>query len=54
MQGDADANDDGSITLQELFEYVSDNVSKTAKQIRNGDQSPQLFGNSDFVIEKIR
>lgn len=54
MQGDADANDDGSITLQELFEFVSDNVSKTARQIRNGDQSPQLFGNADFVIEKIR
>ena len=54
MQGDADTNEDGSITFQELFDYVSRNVTKTARQIRNGDQSPQLFGNADFVIEKIR
>ena len=54
MQGDADADEDGSITFQELFDFISENVSKTARQIRNGDQSPQLFGNADFVIEKIR
>lgn len=54
LQGDADSNEDGTITLQELYEFVLENVPKTAKQIRNGDQTPQLFGNADFVIEKIR
>lgn len=54
LQGDADNDGDGTITMQELYQYVSENVSKTAKQIRNGDQTPQLFGNTDFVIEKIR
>lgn len=54
LQGDADNNGDGQITMQELYNYVSDNVSSTAKQIRNGDQTPQLFGDSDFVIEKFR
>ena len=54
LQGDADKDEDGKITLQELYEHVSENVSSTAKQIRNGDQTPQLFGNSDFIMEKFR
>lgn len=54
LQGDADEDGDGQITLKELYKYVSENVSSTAKQIRNGDQTPQLFGNSDFVMEKFR
>lgn len=54
LQGDADLNGDGEITMGELKTFVTDNVSSKARQIRNGDQTPQLFGNDDFVVAKIR
>lgn len=55
LQGDADADEDGTITLQELVNYVSAQVSETAKQIRMGSQTPQFMGEgSRFIIEKLR
>ncbi len=50
MQGDADSNKDKKITVEELNEYVSAQVSKAAKQIRDGNQTPQLLGNGNLVI----
>ena len=54
LQGEADANDDGVIMIEELVEYVTDNVSREAKNIRGGAQTPEFFGNKNMVIEKIR
>lgn len=54
MQGEADANNDGSITYEELFQYIKSNVSSTARQIRNGDQTPQFFGEGSTVLQKMK
>lgn len=54
MQGEADANNDGSITYEELFQYIKSNVSSTARQIRNGDQTPQFFGEGSTVFQKMK
>lgn len=50
MQGEADSDKNGIITLSELNDYVTNQVSTAAKQIRNGDQTPQLHGNGDMVV----
>lgn len=54
LQGDADANDDGIIMIDELVTYVTENVTREAKNIRGGAQTPEFFGNGNMVIEKIR
>lgn len=54
LQGEADSNDDGVIMIEELVTYVTENVSREAKNIRGGAQTPEFFGNKNMVIEKIR
>lgn len=54
LQGEADSNDDGIIMIDELVTYVTESVSKEAKNIRGGAQTPEFFGNRNMVIEKIR
>lgn len=54
LQGEADGNDDGVIMIDELVAYVTENVSREAKNIRGGAQTPEFFGNRNMVIEKIR
>ena len=54
LQGEADSNDDGVIMIDELVTYVTESVSKEAKNIRGGAQTPEFFGNGNMVIEKIR
>jgi uncharacterized caspase-like protein len=54
LQGEADANDDGVIMIEELVNYVTENVSREAKNIRGGAQTPEFFGNTNMVIEKIK
>ena len=49
LQGDADLNKDGKITMNELFTYLSDKVVETSKKIR-GEQTPQLYGQDDIVL----
>lgn len=41
MQGEADANNDKELTIQELFDYTKSNVSKTAGTL-DREQTPQL------------
>ena len=40
--------------IDELVTYVTESVSKEAKNIRGGAQTPEFFGNRNMVIEKIR
>jgi hypothetical protein len=54
LQGEADSNDDGVIMIEELVTYVTDSVSREAKNIRGGAQIPEFFGNRNMVIEKIK
>ncbi|MBQ8573265.1 MAG: caspase family protein [Bacteroidales bacterium] len=49
LQGDADLNADQKITMAELVEFVTSNVDKESA----GTQTPQFYGNQDFVIEKL-
>lgn len=50
LQGDADADKDGSITMAELVGFVTENVHNES----NGEQTPQFYGNYDFVLEQIK
>lgn len=50
LQGDADKDGNGKVTMRELVDFVGENVNKNSE----GRQSPQFFGNADFVIEKIQ
>ncbi|HNQ67274.1 MAG TPA: caspase family protein [Bacteroidales bacterium] len=49
LQGEADLNDDKVIYASELRKYVSEKVSETSRKIR-GEQTPQFYGNDDFII----
>lgn len=50
LQGEADEDENGTISMRELVDYVTANVEKTS----GGSQTPQFYGNRDFIIEKIR
>ena len=54
LQGDADKNQDGTIMIEELVDYVTVSVSREARNIRGGAQTPEFFGNRNMVIEKIK
>ena len=54
LQGEADGNNDGTIVLDELVRYVTEQVSMESVKIKGGSQTPQFFGRGDFVIEKIK
>lgn len=54
LQGDADKDGDGVIKLNELVEYVTVNVTTESQKIRGGAQSPQFYGDGNFIIEKIK
>ncbi len=49
MEGDADENKDGKITVDELHTYLAEMVSKQALTL-NRKQSPQLIGTSGKVL----
>ena len=51
LQGDADVNADGKVTMKELKDFVISNVDKET----GGKQIPQFYGTrEDFIVEKIR
>ena len=54
LQGDADGDGDGIIRLNELVDYVKTNVTNESLKIRGGEQSPQFYGDGNFIIEKIK
>ena len=49
LQGEADANKDGSIDMAELYDYVKPNVSKIARKQYNNEQTPQLLASPDVL-----
>ncbi len=49
MEGEADANQDGKITVGEMQDYLSDKVSRQAMTL-NRKQSPQLVGDTSRVL----
>ena len=49
MEGDADANRDGKITLGEMQAYLTENVGRQAGMM-NRKQEPQLVGDANRVL----
>ncbi len=49
MEGDADVNKDGKITMGEMHNYLKENVSKQANLL-NRDQQPQLSGDPNKIL----
>jgi hypothetical protein len=49
LNGDADENNDLTITAQELHNYVARKVSTDARR-RGADQQPRLVGGNDLVF----
>ena len=49
MEGDADANKDGKITLGEMQGYLAENVGRQAGMMSR-KQDPQLIGDSNRVL----
>jgi len=49
MEGDADANRDGKITLGEMQGYLAENVGRQAGML-NRKQEPQLIGDSNRIL----
>ncbi|MCL4456343.1 MAG: caspase family protein [Nitrospirae bacterium] len=43
IKGEGDANNDGKIEIEELFEYIKPNVEKIARKNYNNEQSPQII-----------
>ena len=49
MEGDADANRDGKITLGEMQAYLTENVGRQAAMMSR-KQEPQLIGDANRVL----
>jgi uncharacterized caspase-like protein len=49
MEGDADANQDGKITIGEMHDYLTDKVSRQAMTL-NRKQTTQLTGDESRVL----
>jgi uncharacterized caspase-like protein len=55
LEGSADANSDGLLTIEEVFHYVHKKTVSIAKEQANHNQHPILFGDFDLdlVIAKV-
>jgi len=49
MEGDADSNKDGKITLGEMQSYLTENVGRHAAMM-NRKQEPQLIGDVNRIL----
>jgi|GEM_PF-1325603 len=54
LKGEADKNSDKSITLSELKQYLGDNVPPIARALYNREQTPEVHGNLDSEILKLK
>jgi hypothetical protein len=49
MEGDADSNKNGEITVGEMYSYLSEKVKQQAGMM-NRIQQPQLIGNDSTIL----
>jgi len=54
LRGEADLNNDGSITLKELYDYLYPKVVETAKNLKDREQTPQLLGKGDAILVNFK
>lgn len=50
IQGNADSNHDGNITLEEITAYLQENVTYMARRLNNREQTPQISGVTTKVV----
>ncbi len=53
LQGEADANKDGAVDVEELYDYLKPQV-ETAARRANAEQSPQLLPGTDLLGERAK
>lgn len=53
LQGEADANKDGAVDVEELFAYMKPQVETAARRM-NAEQSPQLLPGADLLGERAK
>jgi PBP1b-binding outer membrane lipoprotein LpoB len=53
LQGDADADKDGSVDVEELYAYMKPKVETEARRM-NAEQSPQLLPGADLLGERAK
>src|SRR4029077_15516373 len=53
MQGKADRDEDGNVTVQELFDFIKPRIDQWARNNRGVRQEPRLFGKGDFVVAPL-
>jgi len=53
LQGEADQNQDRSIELKELFEYLKPQVERIARREFHNEQSPQLLGAPEVLRKGV-
>jgi len=53
MRGNADSDNDGQVTVKELEEYVTRNVTEQARLL-NRVQTPEVTGTKDKVLVRYR
>ncbi len=54
LQGAADHNKDGKITVGELAEYLKENVPYMARRLKGLEQQPVIMGNSNDIIADLK
>ena len=53
LKGKADLNRDGTVTLQELYEYLAEQVTKRSRSV-GGNQHPVMKGEMEGVLPLTR
>lgn len=53
LQGEADANKDGAVDVEELYDYLKPQVETVARRA-NAEQSPQLLPGTDLLGERAK
>jgi len=53
MQGAADLNKDGIVTLQELYEYLEQQVTQKSRAV-GGNQHPVIKGEMEGVLPLVK
>ncbi len=57
LKGEGDANGDGRIEMNELFNYIKPKVTSIARKLYNNEQTPQMIipkGRKIFLMEGLR
>ena len=54
LRGKADTNNDGKITAEELEKHLIKHVPEQARILYNREQMPEVVGNKDAVLVKLR